>query len=66
MTKAMYTFTQPYKPVFKTWSHRNANKLNFSLNMMFAIKYILKGSVETHILNYLYIGHQDILTVNLR
>ena len=25
MTKAMYTFTQPYKPTFKTWSHRNAN-----------------------------------------
>ena len=33
--------------------------------MMVAIKYILKGSVETHILNYLYMGHQDILTVNL-
>lgn len=31
--------------------------------MTFAVKYMLKYSVETYVSNYLCMGHEDILTV---
>ena len=43
MTKAMCTFTQPCKTIFKTWSHRNANKLTFSLKYDFCNKIYFEG-----------------------
>lgn len=64
MARAMCAFTQPCKNNFKTWSHRNMNKLIFSLKYDFCSKiYVEVQYGNSYVSNYLCMGHEDILTV---